>query len=69
MSLNSRLQAFLTPRGVMEKFVRLLNIERFRRLLQDNPTDAQRDVVERLLAEEEAKAKPESPPAPEAPES
>lgn len=39
----------------MEKFIRSLNIERFRKLLQKNPGDAEREVLERLLAEEEAK--------------
>lgn len=39
----------------MEKFIRLLNIEHFRRLLKKNPAAAERETLERLLAEEEAK--------------
>jgi hypothetical protein len=48
----------------MEKFIRRLNIERFLRLLKNNPADAEREVLNRLLAEEEAK--PNTPPTPEA---
>ncbi len=39
----------------MEEFVRKQNIERYRRMLGENPTVAERTVLERLLAEEEAK--------------
>jgi uncharacterized protein YciW len=39
----------------VEKFVRKQNIERYRRLLAENPSEAERQVLERLLAEEEAK--------------
>lgn len=39
----------------MQKFVRNQNIARFRELLNNNPSDAERVVLERLLAEEEAK--------------
>jgi hypothetical protein len=39
----------------VQEFVRRLNIERFRRLLGESPTEAERKVLERLLAEEEAK--------------
>ncbi len=39
----------------MEEFVREQNIERYCRLLGENPTEAERKVLERLLAEEEAK--------------
>jgi uncharacterized protein YciW len=39
----------------VEKFVRKQNIERYRRLLAENPSAAERQVLERLLAEEEAK--------------
>jgi hypothetical protein len=38
-----------------------LNIERFRRLLQETADDAKRQVLEKLLAEEEAKL-PHEPP-------
>ena len=40
----------------MKKLVRNQNIEQFRRLLQNNPDDVEREVLESLLAEEEAKA-------------
>jgi hypothetical protein len=40
----------------VEEFIRKQNIERYRRLLGENPTEAERKVLERLLAEEEARA-------------
>jgi hypothetical protein len=40
----------------MEKLIRNQNIEQFRRLLGNNPGDVEREVLESLLAEEEAKA-------------
>jgi hypothetical protein len=40
----------------MEKHIRNQNIEQFRRLLRNNPDDVEREVLESLLAEEEAKA-------------
>jgi hypothetical protein len=40
----------------MEKLIRNQNIEQFRRLLRNNPDDVEREVLESLLAEEEAKA-------------
>lgn len=40
----------------MEKLILNRNIEQFRRLLRNNPDDAEREVLESLLAEEEAKA-------------
>ncbi len=40
----------------MEKLIRNQNIEQFRRLLGNNPDDVEREVLESLLAEEEAKA-------------
>jgi hypothetical protein len=39
----------------VEEFIRRQNIERYRRLLGENPTEAERKVLECLLAEEEAK--------------
>jgi 5,10-methylenetetrahydrofolate reductase len=43
----------------MEKFIRLLNIERFRRLLSMSPAESEREILERLLAEEEEKEEEE----------
>jgi hypothetical protein len=40
----------------MEKLIYIQSIEHFRRLLKNNPDDAERDVLESLIAEEEAKA-------------
>lgn len=40
----------------MAKLIRNQNIEQFRRLLRNNPGDVEREVLESLLAEEEAKA-------------
>jgi hypothetical protein len=40
----------------MEKLICIRNIEHFRRLLKNNPDEAERDVLESLIAEEEAKA-------------
>ena len=44
----------------MERFIRNQSIERYRRLLAQNPGEAEREMLERLLAEEEAKAQKES---------
>jgi hypothetical protein len=52
--LASRTPSFAKGWAV-EKFVRKQNIERYRRLLAENPSAAERQVLERLLAEEEAK--------------
>jgi hypothetical protein len=52
--LASRTPSFAKGWAV-EKFVRKQNIERYRRLLAENPSEAERQVLERLLAEEEAK--------------
>jgi hypothetical protein len=39
----------------MDKFVRRQNIKHYRKLLAQNPTAAERETLQRLLAEEEAK--------------
>lgn len=39
----------------MDKFVACLNIEHFKRLLETETDPTKRQIVERLLAEEEAK--------------
>jgi hypothetical protein len=39
----------------MDRFVRRQNIEHYRKLLAQNPSTAEREMLERLLAEEEAK--------------
>jgi hypothetical protein len=41
----------------VEKFVRNQNIERYRRLPGENPTEAERKVLECLLAEEEGRSR------------
>jgi hypothetical protein len=44
----------------MAKDIVQLNIERFRRLLAETTDESQRQIIERLLAEEEAKMSPSS---------
>jgi hypothetical protein len=51
-----------TPREVgVERFIRRHNIEHYRKLLKETSDEAQRKVLERLLAEEEAKERTSSP--------
>jgi hypothetical protein len=40
----------------MEKLIRVQSVEHFRRLLKNNPDDAEREALESLIADEEAKA-------------
>jgi hypothetical protein len=42
-------------RATMECFIRQQNLERFRRLLAQSPTEPERRQIQKLLAEEEAK--------------
>jgi hypothetical protein len=39
----------------MERFIREENIRRYRRLLETEPDEEKRNVIRKLLAEEEAK--------------
>jgi hypothetical protein len=45
----------------MERFVHHANIERFRKLLNETTDEAQRRRLLKLLAEEEAKDRPDEP--------
>ena len=43
------------PRCTMQEFIRQKNLEHYRRLLAGGPDEAERELLLRLLAEEEAK--------------
>jgi hypothetical protein len=56
---NKRLgasQSISLREGRVKKHIRNQNIDQFRWLLRNNPDDVEREVLESLLAEEEAKA-------------
>lgn len=45
----------------MERFIHSENIRRYQRLLQEEQNEEKRNIIRRLLAEEEAKEVPASP--------
>ena len=45
----------------MERFIHNENIRRYRRLLEEEQNEEQRNIIRKLLAEEEAKEVPASP--------